>query len=501
MHYITPKNHYSMKKLSLCLWLFAILYCFACQPDQAKPPKPPNGGQQGKTPAHFLSLSDIHFNPFCLKHSVDTLIKSEVSEWTNLFKTIGANNLGAADTDFPTFMGFLQQMTNLKYDPDFVVISGDYLSHGLIDNMPNNNNITQRDSFTHKTTEYVMTTLRDSLRKSYGASLPLFPVLGNNDSDCGDYMLAPNGSYLKAMAPLWLSLLKGMVNPTEFRQTFEKGGYYKASLPNKTNHTILALNSVLFSGAYQKPNHWRINYCTSAGLPDDTVRHYANEQLKWLKNELIAANGKDSVWIIYHIPPGIDAYSTVDKCEIKYYWSDYYNWQDSFFHILNHHSAPVTAQFAGHSHMDHFMLVDDLNNQPNSFIHITPAISSLFGNNPGFFLYEYDAVSTHLQNYWAYYSTAGDPNSWQEEYAFEATYGQSEITAQSLTQLQKQLLVDCSSTPNCDTTARKNFINYYRVEAGQSSTGNNPSAHWNVYGAALDANQHTIPGTICPHHH
>ena len=82
-------------------------------------------------------------------------------------------------------------------------------------------------------------------------------------------------------------------------QSFPTGGYYPASAPGTSKHRIVILNTVFFSTDYR-------NQC---GDPKDDP---GDDQLRWLAAQLQdAANKGNKVWLLYHIPYGIDAYNSV----------------------------------------------------------------------------------------------------------------------------------------------------------------------------------------------
>ncbi len=53
-------------------------------------------------------------------------------------------------------------------------------------------------------------------------------------------------------------------------------------------------------------------------------------QLEWLEKQLKAAKkNKQNVWIILHIPPGVDAWSTVKEGHMVAYWDALHKDRDS----------------------------------------------------------------------------------------------------------------------------------------------------------------------------
>jgi hypothetical protein len=71
--------------------------------------------------------------------------------------------------------------------------------------------------------------------------------------------------------------------------------------------------------------------------------------------------GWERVWLVYHIPPGIDGYATLRRgaCPSTMIpmWDQGY--AGAFLALIKRYADPVTASFAGHTHMDDFPLIGD----------------------------------------------------------------------------------------------------------------------------------------------
>ncbi len=83
---------------------------------------------------------------------------------------------------------------------------------------------------------------------------------------------------------------------------FAAGGYYSVSLPAPVETTrLLVLDDLFMSDRYQ----------TCGGKADAAP---AAAQIAWLKQQLNEARDKkEKVWVMAHIPPGVDSYSTARK--------------------------------------------------------------------------------------------------------------------------------------------------------------------------------------------
>jgi hypothetical protein len=155
------------------------------------------------------------------------------------------------------------------------------------------------------------------------------------------------------------------------------------------------LNTVFFSTDYR-------NQC---GDPKDDP---GGEQLRWLATQLQDATAKGAkVWLVYHIPYGIDAYNsviskggnTVEK--VNSLWQPGYT--KNFLALLDQYRDTILAMLAGHTHMDYFRLGPKNNTgRPAPFLLVTPGISPIFGNNPGLHILSYNRSRFSLLDYSAH---------------------------------------------------------------------------------------------------
>jgi sphingomyelin phosphodiesterase acid-like 3 len=96
-----------------------------------------------------------------------------------------------------------------------------------------------------------------------------------------------------------------------------------------------------------------------------------------LEGELAAAKqAQEPVWLVYHIPPGIDGYATLRRgaCPgtMIPMWAEAY--AEPFHSLLRRYTETVAASFAGHTHMDDFRLIGDADGH-FAFTLVTPAVS------------------------------------------------------------------------------------------------------------------------------
>ena len=347
----------------------------------------------------FLILSDIHFDPFAACPTdmtpcplIQALQKAPVTDWDNLFKpylhTI-SSKIGQ-DTNIALLNATFAEIDSLPKNYDFVLIPGDFLAHDFKNQfikMTNDTNEKDYQQFVNKTFAYLY--LR--LQKTFPNKI-INIAFGNNDTYGKNYSVTPQGQFYQQMSALW--------HKTNV-DTFKRAGYYTVDLAH--HNTIIVLNSVLFSTRV-------------SGIYVQTA---AFQELKWLRQQLLLAkNQHQHVWIITHIPNGIDVYTTIHSKQITPMWQQTYN--HDFLTLLAEYSDTVNAVITSHVHMDGFqMLLSDT--QTPIIDTFVPAISPIYGNNPAFKIYHYDPSTLRLTNFTTYYFDMKKQH-WKKEYDFNKIY-------------------------------------------------------------------------------
>ena len=131
--------------------------------------------------------------------------------------------------------------------------------------------------------------------------MPIYAALGNNDSPCGDYRLDTGSDFLVKTGPI---IADGLL-PSQRQQAlkaFAKGGYYSVTMGAPMHDTrLIVINDIFLSP----------KYTTCAGKPDFAA---TTAEMPWLQEQLTQARRLGQrVWVMGHIPPGVDPYSTVAK--------------------------------------------------------------------------------------------------------------------------------------------------------------------------------------------
>ncbi|MCP4129638.1 MAG: hypothetical protein GY754_01360 [bacterium] len=389
---------------------------------------------------NVIHVSDIHFNPFYDPSLLSTLQKADAYQWEKVFSGSKVAGFGAYhknETNFNLLVSSLKNMTRVQKKPDFVIFTGDFLAHDFHDKYKKHFKNTDRlHEFIKKTVVFLSVTI-----KKHFPGSPVYFSLGNNDSYSGDYNIIPGGAFLRDTTPVFsIHFLSDPLNRQAFKKTYPVGGYYSALVPGSSGNRIIALNSILFS-----------------------VKHTGNApaaeaQLAWFEDQLKSAQkNNEKVWVLLHIPPGVNVFSSIHDKKFVSMWKPVYN--ERFIGLLKQFAPVIGASFAGHTHMDNFRILAD-GNKGLAFVRIAPSVTPEFGNNPGFELLTYDRKSFSVVDYGIYYLDLREPFSgtdvsWKKEYGFNKTYGQDSLSAGSLLKVYSAI--------KSDPSARENYINYYNV--------------------------------------
>jgi sphingomyelin phosphodiesterase acid-like 3 len=396
--------------LKIKRFLFIIACFFVLSPNYALIPSANSANN-----ADFLTVTDIHFNPFftCQSNStycpiINSLNKSKVSQWPSILKKEGARYFPPLhqETNYYLLQSAFKKLgdTATQNKATFVILTGDLLAHNypsLYRRYTGDYSAKGYRSFVNKTFQLIADELERSLPNT-----PIYPTLGNNDSANGDYYTDVNGQFFKDFTRIFSPLIKDANNKKSFTTDFLTAGYYQVTPKGTSNLRLLLLNTNLFSKNSIGPN----------------VDQAANNQLSWLQSQLTLANtNKQQVWLALHIPVGIDIFKT-----IKNHASPVRVWHDTpthtFLNLVNTYSTTITAMFSGHYHTDGFQLFKQTNGSAilNT---ITPGVTPLFGNNPGFKLFSFNTSSNQLLDFTTYdLPLQNAAPQWGALYTFSSIY-------------------------------------------------------------------------------
>ncbi|WP_165814786.1 metallophosphoesterase [Labrenzia sp. 011] len=421
--------------------------------------------QPGPGEGLFLIVTDIHFDPFTVPALVPALDRNPVSEWSQIFAK-GAKGVIRSyqhDAGYALTVSALQAAAAQNMTYDYVLYTGDYLSHDFNSDYLKHAGPSPQGhtSFAIKTAQYVSLLLEESF-----GGIPVYGVLGNTDSACGDYEIAPDSPFTAGIADQWATLSR---QPMRFDR-FRTGGYYKVAHPTLADQDIIVLNNIF----------WTPRYADSCGAGGGDP---GGAMMTWLENELARTRKAGrKAQILMHVPPGINAYSTVHgtgSCDarISPFWHDRYS--GKFVDLMRKYSVVVEYTFSGHTHMDSFAIIADTDGTPLVASQITPAVSPVFGNNPAFTAFLYDRTSGAIRDSATFYmpnlsaAAQGARPDWQLEYVYRSTYALQDLSPASRAALAARI--------KNDKTLRARFDDLYAVKAHSRQI---TDSNWQAYACA-----------------
>jgi sphingomyelin phosphodiesterase acid-like 3 len=379
--------------------------------------------------AEFLWLSDIHFDPLADGALVDRLAAAEPEQWVGILETGSARFPGyGRDTGWPLLSSVLQATKKVQPKVAFTMVTGDLLVHHFREQF--NAAATIHDDaafrrFVRKSVDFVGLQLK---QREPGTRVVI--ALGNNDDECGDYAIQPSGPFLHDTAQL-VSNLAGVADS----DSYVRFGSYSVPNPAVKHQRIIVLNTVFFSPKY-----------------GDRCGHSTDDPgtllLAWLANELEAAKAhREKVWLVYHIPPGVDAYATSHAKQLSAGGAVTLLWKESyagrFANLLEQYSSVVGPNFSGHIHVDDFRLLGG-RGRSSPFVIATPSVSPITGQNPTFRVVKTDSHG-RLEDQTTYYlknlleAGSGAVPVWQLEYDFRREWRMGGLNAESYARLFERI--------------------------------------------------------------
>jgi sphingomyelin phosphodiesterase acid-like 3 len=397
----------------------------------------------GSPPApagNVLLLSDLHFDPLADPSLVKRLIDAPVSDWETIFSSSKQTGYAHApqDSNYPLIKSALSAAAE-QTSVDFVAATGDYLRHNFEEAFLKAGGTSDEFAdFATKTALFVVHTLQTTFR------IPVYFALGNDDSACGDYRVDPGGPFLAQLA----DSLEVLRNHPDAAADFRAAGFYELPHPTLANHEILVLNTVL----------WSRSYAICGSDSGDA----GNAEMQWLGWQLCRAKiSGNKVMLMMHIPPGIDSYKSAHagagKAGTEFWQSHFFT---QFLDLMKTYGSIAQIALAGHTHMDDFRVLSPGDSTSPIAFRITPAISPIFGNNPGFSVLQYQVGTGDVSDIATYYldlaGGSADPK-WALEYRFSSAYGYNTVSAENLLSLAAAI--------HSDPSVRHVFAGYYATSA------------------------------------
>jgi sphingomyelin phosphodiesterase acid-like 3 len=279
----------------------------------------------------WLVISDLHYSPF--------IGGSAPSHY-------------GYDTNDALFDSLLAQLKRTDPNAPVVIVAGDFLAHGF------------PPARAAATMAYVA--------RRFDRAFPhaqFVITLGNNDSDCGDYEATLDGPFLRAVASAWQPLVDRHGAAPNFSRTFSHDGGYVATLP-VPNLRAVSVNDVYDTVRYRDRCGTGNPAATSLGDLDRTLQ---------------SGSPHERTWLITHVPPGIDAYSTAHLGHHLFVVPFMRpSARDQFLRAIGASGDRVSLVIAGHIHHFSFRLSDAGRPAHDVPILIAPSVSPIFGNSPGY---------------------------------------------------------------------------------------------------------------------
>ncbi len=438
----------------------------------------------------ILMLSDIHFDPFQNPTLVPQLVAAKVKDWPTILATPTtpaaqqayqqlqqACKAKGTDTNYTLLTSSLEAEQKQLPAPLFVTISGDLMAHQFdcrFKTLLPNSSEKDYSAFAAKTVAFVAQELHTTFAKT-----PIYFALGNNDSGCKDYREDTGSSYLVNDGKSFAAVVLDKANAADIATEFSAYGDYKVELPAPFKNTHLLVMQDIFESK-------KYTTCDGKDAPSAGAA-----QIAWLRGKLEEAHAKhEHIWIMAHIPPGIDAYSTFTKrssagsCP----FGDpvlFLN-SDLFADALADYTDVISLVLLGHTHMDEMRLYAAKSGNSAIPGKLIPSISPVDGNNPSFTVGTVDPARSMLVDYTVYAASnkSGVGTTWSPEYTYSAAYHQPDYSAASLTSLTGGFLAD----PGSKSPQSQAYESHYFV--GGPSAGINLKAAalgmvWPIYACSL----------------
>ena len=436
-----------------------------------------------------LLLSDIHLDPFADPFKVAKLNAAPAADWPAILSAPASSTQAkdfdalltschakGTDTSWVLWQSSLSALHANAAQVQFVTISGDLLAHSFdckYKTIVPGAEPADYVAFTEKTVRTIVSTLRAAL-----PGVSVYVAMGNNDSGCGDYELdAAHDAFLGLVAKIVAEAL-----PVEDRaavlRDFSAGGYYNVPLAGVAHTRLIVLDDLFLSSKY-----------TTCSGKDNAAP--ATSQLAWLAGQLASARQQhEQVWVMGHIPPGVDVYASVKKNTNSCTGGKLtmFLGTDALAELLTANAEIVRLAIFGHTHFDEMRLLtaESGSTKPAAQsslgvpLKIVSSITPVNGNRPTFTLASIDPATATMVDYSVYMASnsTGVGTTWAKEYTYSTTYHQRAFDATGLAALLPAMQADHAVKTAASQAYLRNFI------AGDTS--NALQLMWSQYSCSLD---------------
>jgi sphingomyelin phosphodiesterase acid-like 3 len=406
-------------------------------------------------------LSDLHFDPFHDPAKIGALRRAPTAEWpaildqpdsdtqlSSFSELQRACSIRGADSTWTLVQSSLREASQ-QPAPLFITVSGDLLAHGFICRFRHlNPSASEADAagFAEKTIAFVAQQLHAAFPRS-----SIYFALGNNDSGCGDYRDDPNSEFLRSVAATFAADVLNPANRASLAANFPHLGDYSVVLPPPFRNARLIVLQNIFESTH---------YVGCDGRPDNAP---AEEQIAWLRRQLTEARAAgEQVWVMTHIPPGVDIYSTYHRylfapgeaCNVKQ--PQMFLSSEALGDTIGDFSDIIRLAIFAHTHMDEIRLIQGAEGAVP--VKLVPSISPINGNEPAFVVAQVAPDTATLKDYEVYSASTAQGTGWALEYRYSEAYGLPDYSAASITTLTTQLIDDKSGEDKTSRAYERYFL-------------------------------------------
>ncbi|CAN5518386.1 hypothetical protein BH10ACI4_BH10ACI4_01380 [soil metagenome] len=450
------------------------------------------------SPVTALIMSDIHFDPFRDPGKAQRLLDAPEGEWNGILNTPDSTDRAVTFAKVqkackarPAVMtemllqSSLAAMKQSAPDGKFALVTGDLVVHDFdcrFKTVFPGKTEEEYGVFAAKTLRYVVAQIRLTL-----AGTPVYVALGNNDSGCTDYFMDRGDPFLKATEG---AMLDGLASSPAEKKTAKASYSLTGDISLKMKAPMQRTRLILLNDTFQSRK-----YETCGHKPNPEA---VSAQIVWLTKQLTSARrSKEKVWLVGHIPPGIDPYSTFSK------FKNVCVGDQPVMFLSSERLADVMGQYAdviqlglfGHSHMDELRLfgTDGKGAKGKVPIKMIASVSPWDGNYPSFTVAKVDPAGSRLVDYdvIAASNLTGIGAVWTKEYSFGETFHKPDFSASTV----NTLITEFAADPGVRDPMSHAFLQHYFV-GDQSML---LKSLWPQYVCTLS--NHTVKGfaaCVCP---
>lgn len=415
-----------------------------------------------------LMVSDVHFDPFHDPAKIHQLVDAPTEKWSAILASPPSQDQQKAfdalqqqchargvDTPYVLLQSSLQAMHAEAPKAQFMTVSGDLIAHAFPCRykalLPESGQAAYQ-AFVLKTIAFVVGELRSSF-----PGMPVYVILGNNDSACGDYQQDTGSEFLSLAGKILAEGLPTSQQQGATRQFAEEGNYSVEMAGPMQGTRLIVLNDLMLSAKYK----------TCGGVPNADA---GSAEIAWLTKQLAEARQSgQKVWVMGHIPPGVNPYSTISKMKnmCTNAKPDMFLSSDGLSDALAQSGDILRLGIFGHTHMDEMRLFEADSTETSQtsplfpvVIKMVPSISPVDGNNPSFTVAAVNPATAVLQNYQviAASNQTGVDTQWSKEYDYRETYHEADYSAASVKDLMTEFKQDRDSQKSISNDYMRDYF-------------------------------------------